>query len=1184
MQSYQFSQVQLPLRQQITNNYRTDEAKAVDYLLSILDISDAQKESSVELAEKLIKTMRQKPKKPMEGLMQKFSLSSEEGIALMTLAESLLRIPDSKTRDELIKDKISGADWKKHLQKNQSFWTNSAVWGLILTGKFVQPISGDGLVSALKRAVNKGGEPLIRAAMAYAMKLLGEQFVTGQTIDKALENAKFRQNQGFLFSFDMLGEAAMTQADAEKYFEDYQNAIFAIAKDNICKDPIKNNGISVKLSAIFPRYQRSQKTRVFEELLPKLKQLFLLAKQHQLSITIDAEESERLELSLDLFTELAKDPDLADFDGMGFVVQAYQKRAPFVIDYLIDLAKQNNKRFLIRLVKGAYWDSEIKKSQNFGFADYPVYTQKFHTDLSYLVCAIKMLYHQAQIFPQFATHNALTLATIYTIAQEKDYEFQCLHGMGESLFDQVVGKENLNRTCRIYAPVGVHETLLAYLVRRLLENGANSSFVNQIMDEKIPIKQLIADPIAKAKENKGKSHALIPLPSAIFDKRRNSKGCDLSNESTLFALQNQLNQAKKIHKIQSLTPALQSLEYIRCYNPSDKYDLIGEVAFLDLTAVDNVVEVAKEGYQEWQAIDQKQRTQILRKFADLLEEHSTKFIQLAIQEAGKTLENAIGEVREAIDFARYYAEQSESLTSCGVGVLLAISPWNFPLAIFAGQVLAGLAAGNAVIAKPAEQTSFIAHLAVKMLHYSGVPEKTLQLVLGAGDLGEKFVRNHQINGILFTGSVEVAHLINYQLLTRTDLPVFIAETGGQNAMIVDSSALLEQVTADVIQSAFDSAGQRCSALRILCLQEEIADSAISMIKGAMDQLNVGNPVDLATDIGPVIDETAKQNLLYHIKKTRAVAKSTHQIRVNLPDGNFVAPTLFELRDLNDLNQEVFGPILHVLRYKKDQLPELINQINSKGYALTHGIHSRINSNINYIKNQIHSGNIYINRNIIGAVVGVQPFGGHKLSGTGPKAGGKFYLQKLTKAANWQTDQLAFAGKINIDQLNKAIKVLQKKGYQTEIGLIDKIRSASLNQAVVQFKSITGEQNSLIYQAPKSVFLFGGDLNKSAEILLYLASNNIVAVVEKGHPLAELADSYPDLVCVSDVVDQDIVLLLDNVSPEEKVAMVLSRSHDSAILRFIDAVNGFDFAQIYQEISISENTTAAGGNASLMAKI
>lgn len=1188
---------QTPLRQAITAAYRRDEVQAVQDMLQRAQMSEAEQHAASHLARQLVTQVRENRTKAsgVDALMHEFSLSSEEGVALMCLAEALLRIPDTATRDKLIQDKLADGNWESHLNHSPSLFVNAAAWGLLITGKLTTPTHSDSLGASLTRLLGKGGAPLIRQGVNAAMKMLGKQFVTGQTIEEALQNGKEREKLGYRFSFDMLGEAAMTQADADRYYQDYVNAIHAIGKDAQNAGVYEGNGISVKLSAIHPRYSRAQHARVMNELLPKLKQLFLLAKSYNIGLNIDAEEANRLELSLDLMESLVSDPDLAGFNGIGFVVQAYQKRCPFVIDYLVDLARRSQQRLMIRLVKGAYWDSEIKWAQVDGLSGYPVYTRKVHTDISYLACARKLLEAQDAVFPQFATHNAYTLSAIYQMGKDKEFEFQCLHGMGETLYDQVVGEQNLKRRVRIYAPVGTHETLLAYLVRRLLENGANSSFVNQIVDEKISIDDLIRSPFDTIAQQGIHRHGALPLPRDLYGTERpNSAGVDLSNENVLQHLQAQMNEATK-HSFQAVSLVNGKARAIKpahhVLNPANHSDVIGTVSFADADLAKEAIGVAVGAQARWAQTPARERADCLHRFADAMETHIAELMMLAVREAGKTLNNAIAEVREAVDFCRYYANEAEHTLPANTspqGTVVAISPWNFPLAIFIGEVVASLASGNTVVAKPAEQTSLIAHYAVTLLHQAGIPADVLQLVLGAGDVGATLTQDERINGVIFTGSTEVARLINQSLAKRADNPILIAETGGQNAMIVDSTALAEQVCVDVLNSAFDSAGQRCSALRILCVQEDVADRMIDMIKGAMDELRVGNPQHLATDIGPVIDAEAQTNLLAHIEKMKKVAKSYHQIATPSDVAStFVPPTLFELNNLNELEREVFGPVLHVIRYRADDLDNLIAQINSKGYALTHGIHSRIDSTIDRIKQRIEAGNVYVNRNIVGAVVGVQPFGGHGLSGTGPKAGGCFYLQRLSRLKQWIVPQLSRIGHADDVALKRLESVLHNLPIADELkmslaGELGTARIRTLRGAEVVLAGPTGERNVLSWHAPKQVWVYGGDLMQSFATLITLSANGIRAEVESNHPLANYAEQLDGLIKVHTRPEYSGIQHVVALSPlpvEYKQSLTQS---EGALIKILPSENGVDVYQIFEEISCSTNTTAAGGNASLMA--
>ena len=1191
---------QTPLRQAVTDAYRRDEIEAVQDMLQRAQMTDEERNAASELARRLVTQVRSSRTKAsgVDALMHEFSLSSEEGVALMCLAEALLRIPDNATRDRLIADKISEGNWKSHLNNSPSLFVNAAAWGLLITGKLTTNTSEKNMGSALSRMISKGGAPLIRQGVNYAMRLLGKQFVTGQTIEEALQNGKEREKMGYRFSFDMLGEAAYTEEDANRYYNDYVQAIHAIGKDAAGQGVYEGNGISVKLSAIHPRYSRAQHERVMSELLPRLKELFLLGKKYDIGINIDAEEANRLELSLDLMEALVSDPDLAGYKGIGFVVQAYQKRCPFVIDYLIDLARRNNQKLMIRLVKGAYWDSEVKWAQVDGMEGYPTYTRKVHTDISYLACARKLLDAQDAVFPQFATHNAYTLGAIYQMGKGKDFEHQCLHGMGETLYDQVVGPQNLGRRVRVYAPVGTHETLLAYLVRRLLENGANSSFVNQIVDENISIDRLIKSPFDTIAEQGIHLHPALPLPRDLYGKGRlNSQGVDFSNENVLQNLQEKLNQASSedFHAASIVNGEARNVgEAQPVRNPADHNDVVGTVSFADAALAQEAIGAAVAALPEWSAKPASERADCLRRFADLLEQHTPALMMLAVREAGKTLNNAVAEVREAVDFCRYYANEAENTLpkdAKAVGAIVAISPWNFPLAIFTGEVVSALAAGNTVIAKPAEQTSLIATYAVSLMHQAGIPTSALQLVLGAGDVGSALTGDARIGGVIFTGSTEVARLINKALSKRDDSPVLIAETGGQNAMIVDSTALPEQVCLDVLNSAFDSAGQRCSALRILCVQEDVADKMVNIIKGAMDELVVGKPTQLTTDIGPVIDAEAQQNLLAHINRMKGVAKAYHEIKTaaDVDDNNstFVRPILFELNNLNELQREVFGPVLHVVRYRASELDQLIDQINAKGYALTSGVHSRIEGTVDHIRDRIEAGNIYVNRNIVGAVVGVQPFGGHGLSGTGPKAGGSFYLQRLVRTPEWVAPTLSRIGQADEDALKRLETLVHKLPFNAEekkaaAAALGHSRVRTLRKAETVLVGPTGERNSLSWRSPKRVWVHGGNLLQAFSALTELAAAGIQTVVEPNSPLASYSADLEGLLQVNSKPENagiSHVAAIEPLSSERKQELA---GRDGALIRILPSEQGLDILQVFEEISCSINTTAAGGNASLMA--
>ena len=995
------------LRCTIDATYRIDETQCVDGLLTLATLTEQELKRAHDVAYQLVEGVRAERlgQGGLDAFLYEYDLSTEEGIALMCIAEAMLRIPDTDTVNKLIADKISSANWERHLGDSQSLFVNTATWALMLTGKVViEPNRQKKAVKhTFKRLIKRSGEPIIRTAVAQAMRILGRQFVMGRTIKEAVKRAESTEQQGYRYSYDMLGEAARTEEDAERYFQAYQQALEVIAQHNQAKSPIEAADISVKLSALHPRYHYSQRDRVLKELTAKVLQLAQQASQANISLTIDAEETERLDLSLDIIERVFTDPSLKDWQGFGLAVQAYQKRAMPVINWLIELAKQQGRRIMVRLVKGAYWDTEIKLAQVEGLENYPVFTRKTNTDVSYLACVRKLLAAHDTIYPRFATHNAYSVAAVLAMLPNSgrdrhDFEFQCLHGMGQTLYNQIIVETGFNLPCRIYAPVGNHKDLLPYLVRRLLENGANSSFVNRIVDANMPIESIIEDPVEKVISLKNKAHAKIPLPKHLYGLERvNSQGFDFSSRVAINALSQRLQQSVEQLTYQA-RPTVDDPD-ARVHpmiNPSTG-DVLGQVYHASNHAVEQSLKQASKSAIIWGQLTLAQRAEKLLVVADLLQQHHDDLMSLLILEAGKTVFDAEAEIREAIDFCRYYAQQATLLDSAqsAYGVIVCISPWNFPLAIFLGQISAALVTGNSVIAKPAEQTSLIADYTMHLLHQAGIPKNVVQLLPGEGArIGAQLTQDERVNGVMFTGSTETAQLINQSLAQRPGNIPLIAETGGQNAMIVDSSALIEQVVDDVIISAFGSAGQRCSALRVLFVQADIADDMITMLRGAMAELSVGDPKCLAHDVGPVIDEAARQQLIQHTDYLKQVGQLIYQVS-NIPQqGMFFAPCAYEIKTLDVLKREVFGPILHIIRYPASSLDTIIQDINATGYGLTLGIHSRIESTIKSIYQQACVGNIYVNRNMIGAVVGVQPFGGEGLSGTGPKAGGPHYLARL----------------------------------------------------------------------------------------------------------------------------------------------------------------------------------------------
>jgi RHH-type proline utilization regulon transcriptional repressor/proline dehydrogenase/delta 1-pyrroline-5-carboxylate dehydrogenase len=1027
--------------------------------------------------------------------------------------------------------------------------------------------------------------------------MLGNQFVTGQTIAEALKNSRENETRGYRYSYDMLGEAALTELDAESYYASYEAAIHAIGQASNGRGIKDGPGISIKLSALHPRYSRAQYARVMGELLPRVRKLVLLAKQYDIGINIDAEEADRLEISLDMLEALAFDAELAGFEGIGLVVQAYQKRCPFVIDYVVDLARRSGQKFMVRLVKGAYWDAEIKRAQVDGLPGYPVYTRKVYTDVSYLTCAKKLLAATDVIYAQFATHNAHSLSVIYTWAKAEgvsNYEFQCLHGMGETLYDQVVGAENLGKACRIYAPVGSHETLLAYLVRRLLENGANSSFVNQIVDESVPIDTLLADPFEQARAAKCLPHPRIPLPLGLYGaERRNSAGRDLANEDVLRELALELGTPRHYLAAPLVDGQLEAVGAINVVNPAQSADIVGQVTEATVADVDTALQAADKAFPAWEGIGASARADIVAKVGDLFEDHMGELMALAVREAGKSLPNAIAEIREAVDFLRYYANEiRESGDAKALGAVTCISPWNFPLAIFTGQVAAALAAGNVVLAKPAEQTPLIAHRAVQLFHEAGVPAGALQLLPGRGEtVGAALTSDPRVKGVIFTGSTEVAQLINRTLAKRAesegcDIPL-IAETGGQNALIVDSSALPEQVVQDVLSSAFDSAGQRCSALRVLFLQEDIADKTIKMLKGAMQELRVGVPDRLATDIGPVIDREAQQNLLGHIERTKASARSHFALALPAAleaQGTFVPPTVLEIGSMAELQREVFGPVLHIVRYRRADLAKVVDTINGTGYGLTLGVHSRIDETIDFITSRAHVGNIYVNRNIVGAVVGVQPFGGEGKSGTGPKAGGPLYLKRLQKLSA----PLLQRARHSNAALDGLMGWMQANGHGDVAVLAEGYTTTTLDGISLELPGPTGERNVLGF-VPRGAILCAASSPKGM-------LNQLAAVLATGNHALVLADSRDQVLSTLPAEVKERVRFVGEAELDGldiQMAMVESglknglqqklAARPGAIVGIVDtrADQAVALWRLVAERAVCVNTTAAGGNASLM---
>lgn len=1150
-----------PLRTKIRDFYRITEDEAIAAILPVAEVNMSARSRAWERARTMVLHIRneQEGHGGVDALLNEFSLSTAEGIVLMCLAEALLRVPDKHTQDMLIRDKLSQGEWTPHLGNSDSLFVNASAWGLLVTGNMVEysDEKKNTQFGVLKKTLGRLGEPVIRRAMTIAMKVMGKQFVMGETIQAAVERAKEKEAQGYVYSYDMLGEGARTSADALRYYAAYEKAIHVIGQAAKGKGPIKSPGISVKLSAIHPRYAFTHRERVLLEIPEKLKALCMLAKQYDIGLTVDAEESERLDISLDIIEAVFSDPDLGDWSGFGLAVQAYQKRAIHVIEWLRDLTLKTQRRMMVRLVKGAYWDSEIKHSQQLGLDDYPVFTRKSSTDVSYHACANKLLAYRDTIFPQFATHNAYTASVIIELAggAHDSFEFQCLHGMGDSLYDQVVRREGIQ--CRVYAPVGEHEDLLAYLVRRLLENGANSSFVNAIVNPDLPVESLLADPVERTQRLAVKRNPRIALPKDLFGEARvNSRGLDITDTQALTPLATAVKHWWQQQQAQVEQYDKTTQDTVAVVNPAAPDEVVGYLQYATPTEMLDALGRVDAGFAQWSTQPVVERAACLERIADALERHMDVLIGLCIKEAGKVTQDAIDEIREAVDFCRYYAVQALQLAKDerlqSRGVMLCISPWNFPLAIFLGQVVAALVTGNTVLAKPAEQTSLIAKYTLDLMRSVGLPNDACELIVAPGPaVGEVLLPDERIRAVMFTGSTKTGTLLAQTLAQRgTEQVPLIAETGGQNCMIVDSTALPEQVVDDVITSGMQSAGQRCSALRVLFIQDDIADNVIRMITGAMDELVVGDPADLATDVGPVIDQRALATLQEHVADMQnhisaGTAKLLHEVGLAKElKGYYFAPRLYEINDISLLKQEVFGPCVHVIRFKGDAVEQLIEQVNATGYGLTMGIHTRIEERATALAQLSRAGNIYINRNMIGAVVGVQPFGGRGLSGTGPKAGGPNYLGRLlqekatpkptqnvsltepdhaltstgtaiTEANIMMQSALASAQAWRLTSLNDRVSVVRQ--LLAKIATVQSIQTfaddlehtlAVCREQVLQIEKRlakpmvlpgpTGESNTLLYE-PRGVLLCLGDKDVSFEywalsLVTALATGNIVISV------------------------------------------------------------------------------------------
>ncbi|MCZ6667744.1 MAG: bifunctional proline dehydrogenase/L-glutamate gamma-semialdehyde dehydrogenase PutA, partial [Gammaproteobacteria bacterium] len=1190
-------------RAKIRSYYLAPESDVVDELIETADLSAAERRAISDQAAGLITKLRRSSKPSMmENFLAEYGLSTREGVALMCLAEALLRVPDAQTIDELIEDKISHGSWGKHLGHSDSSLVNASTWALLLTGKVVAAADEKGLQQTLQGLVKRMGEPLIRTAVAQAMKELGRHFVLGTTIEKASSRARELEAQGYTYSYDMLGEAARTEADARRYHLSYSDAITALAPACSHADIRHNPGISVKLSALHARYEISQHERVMSELVARIGSLATLARSANMGFNIDAEEADRLDISLDVIEAVLGNSALKGWDGFGVVVQAFGRRAIHVLDWLYALAQRLDRKIMVRLVKGAYWDTEIKRAQVLGLDDYPVFTRKVSTDVCYLACAKKLLAMTDRIYPQFATHNAHSVVAVLQLAQGQDnFEFQRLHGMGESLHDSVMRDQKAR--CRIYAPVGKHQDLLAYLVRRLLENGANSSFVNQIVDISITPEDIARDPFDQVTGmGKDIANPNIAQPRNIYgEQRRNSRGWDITDIVQLQQIQQKRETWRKTvwQAGPMLALATSVGETIEVYNPANATDLVGHVQEASTADIESAIQQASDGFSNWAKTPVQTRAACLRQLADLYESNAEELFALAAREAGKNWLDAVGEIREAVDFALFYANEAERVDNIGEarGVVVCISPWNFPLAIFTGQILAAIAAGNCVIAKPAEQTSLIAARAVELMHAAGIPKSVIQFLPGAGaSVGAALTSDPRIAGVCFTGSTITAQHINRNMARHlaADAPL-IAETGGLNAMIVDSSALPEQVVRDVLASAFQSAGQRCSALRMLYVQSDVAHKLLEMLFGAMDELRLGDPWLLSTDIGPVIDLAAKAKIDNHCNAMAEQGKLLKQVPI--PDqGLFVAPTVIQLNGIEELEEEIFGPVLHIATFEASQIDQVVDAINARGYGLTFGIHTRIDSRVDQIVKRINAGNIYVNRNQIGAVVGSQPFGGEGLSGTGPKAGGPSYLQRFRKL-EIQSLEANCLNQIDGIQLQELIDdlngKLSKPGQDRQAAIAQVIDTLGIDQhaeparEVQEMPGPTGETNRLSMHA-RGLLLCLGPTPEVAldQAISALAQGNRVLMIspgiadalkvfkKAGLPVAG-AEGQLNQQALSQAIGFDAVMAQADPSTMQTWRQALA-DRVGVLIPLITETNAAERLILERHLCI--DTTAAGGNA------
>jgi RHH-type transcriptional regulator, proline utilization regulon repressor / proline dehydrogenase / delta 1-pyrroline-5-carboxylate dehydrogenase len=1192
-------------RQALRDYYLADEHTVISEMIAGAQLTQEERKAISARAAELVRNVRKNAKSTiMEKFLAEYGLSTKEGVALMCLAEAMLRVPDSTTINDLIEDKITAGSWGEHVGKADSSLINTATIALLMTSNLLTESERQSVVETLRRLLKRLGEPVIRTVAGLAMKEMGRQFVLGRDIKEAQKAGEGYMAKGYTYSYDMLGEAARTDHDAQRYYNSYSDAIDSIAV-HCSGDVRKNPGISVKLSALLARYEYGNKDRVMKELVPRAKRLVHKAAAANMGFNIDAEEQDRLDLSMDVIEALLSDPDLAGWNGFGVVVQAYGKRASFVLDWLYGLAEKYDRRIMVRLVKGAYWDAEIKRAQVMGLDGFPVFTRKACSDVSFLSCSTKLMNMTDRIYPQFATHNAHSVSAILELARvrgEANYEFQRLHGMGESLHSQVMKESGV--PCRIYAPVGPHRELLAYLVRRLLENGANSSFVNQIVDEDITPEMIARDPIDSVKEmGKDISSKAIVHPFDIFgENRRNSKGWDLTDPVTMEAIDKGRGAYKEHHwKGGPLIAGKVSGSEVQVVrNPANPDDLVGHVTQADETDIDTAISAAEKGFKSWSAVPVEERAELLRKVADLYEANTYELFALTSREAGKSLFDAVAEIREAVDFAHFYANEGIRYKDSGEarGPVVCISPWNFPLAIFTGQILANLVAGNTVLAKPAEQTSLLAARAVELMYEAGIPKDAIQLLPGTGKtVGGGLTSDSRVAGVCFTGSTNTSKVID-KAMTENMAPdaVMVAETGGLNAMIVDSTALPEQVVRDVLASSFQSAGQRCSALRMLYIQKDIADNLLEMLYGAMEELGIGDPWLLSTDVGPVIDDPSAKKITDHCKKFEN--KGLLLKKLSVPHtGNFVSPAVLKVNGIEDMEEEIFGPVLHVATFDAKDIDKVVDDINAKGYGLTFGVHSRVDTRVDRITRRIKVGNTYVNRNQIGAIVGSQPFGGEGLSGTGPKAGGPQYVRRFMKGETVQTTTESGGDKVDARKLKSLIGQLDRMETQEPKARVESMKlifdsvPEPLDAHVEELPGPTGESNRLSNHARGTVLCLGPDKDTAIEqMTMALAQGNKVVVIALGinHTLDRAAKAGLPVVGVEGRVEPEAIETVDGFHAVVSCAKPsLLKPYRQALMKregaLLPLITEHRLDQRYVvERHVCVDTTAAGGNASLIA--